>query len=548
MKRSTQFSRMQFETSKLYAKYFAMGCLIGPKHFVEEWVVEGQTNYTLNYTTRQVEIYFHHMDTEYRLEYKFKAVDGDMILEKEGDVVTLTIPLRYPARFWKRNLRAVSHTRNAVYIGPRWERVAMIPFSPNSSIPSRLTGPLSPSVPEDTVDLGKWIVYRLKFKPSRNYYATFQKEMDKAAEFNLVPRDLSNCKPFMTVSQSSALPKALGHTYRSSLTLTFSVLYMLECIISNHLVDERNLSSDFYSLVTALSDMVTCSILDVIANKKQKVWDPSATFKDIWKQMETKLFHQRRVPSHCAMLRKVIITPTRMYIQAPTLETTNRVIRHYIKYADRFLRVQFTDEDFSKVGAAHKNSTNDAIYNRIYDVLRKGIQIGNVAYEFLAFSSSQLREQGCWFFAKTPDLDASQIRTWMGVFSHEKVVAKHAIRMGQCFSSTRTVALLKPNEVETIPDIKHNGYTFSDGVGKISPALAQEVTNTMELKSLPSAFQFRLGGAKGVLTVDESLTGPVKIQLRPSQVKFESDHLALEVIRTSTFIHSYLNSHSPLAK
>ncbi|RCH78976.1 hypothetical protein CU098_000156, partial [Rhizopus stolonifer] len=33
----------------------------------------------------------------------------------------------------------------------------------------------------------------------------------------------------------------------------------------------------------------------------------------------------------------------------------------------------------------------------------------------------------------------------------------------------------------------------------------------------------------------------VKVQLRPSQIKFESKHLTLEVIRTSTYIHGYLN-------
>lgn len=41
---------------------------------------------------------------------------------------------------------------------------------------------------------------------------------------------------------------------------------------------------------------------------------------------------------------------------------------------------------------------------------------------------------------------------------------------------------------------------------------------------MPSAFQFRLGGCKGVLAVDPKLEGQ-SIQIRPSMKKFESDHL-----------------------
>jgi hypothetical protein len=94
--------------------------------------------------------------------------------------------------------------------------------------------------------------------------------------------------------------------------------------------------------------------------------------------------------------------------------------------------------------------------------------------------------------------------------------------------------------VEQIPDVERNGFTFSDGVGRISLELAKEVAIHMELRSIPSALQFRLGGAKGVLVLDNNLQGR-KIQLRPSQIKFESEHLTLEVIRTSTYIHGFLN-------
>jgi len=103
------------------------------------------------------------------------------------------------------------------------------------------------------------------------------------------------------------------------------------------------------------------------------------------------------------------------------------------------------------------------------------------------------------------------------------------------------VLKLEESEVKTIPEVIHNGYTFSDGVGMISPRLAREIADTMGLDALPSAFQFRLGGAKGVLTVSSTSANKREVQLRPSQIKFDTKHFILEVIRTSTYIPSYLN-------
>jgi RNA-dependent RNA polymerase len=53
------------------------------------------------------------------------------------------------------------------------------------------------------------------------------------------------------------------------------------------------------------------------------------------------------------------------------------------------------------------------------------------------------------------------------------------------------------------PDIKRNGYCFTDGVGYISPRLAQLISQDhFGLGYVCSAFQIRIGGAKGVLMVN----------------------------------------------
>ncbi|CAO3704038.1 unnamed protein product [Rhizopus stolonifer] len=133
------------------------------------------------------------------------------------------------------------------------------------------------------------------------------------------------------------------------------------------------------------------------------------------------------------------------------------------------------------------------------------------------------------------------IRDWMGDFSAEKVVAKHAARMGQCFSSSVSVCVVDPGRIKEVPDIERNGHVFSDGVGSMSMELAKRVRHQMNLPMDPSALQVRIGGAKGVLAVNLRLPKDTEIQLRPSQIKFKSDHSELEVVKVATYRVGHLN-------
>lgn len=94
-----------------------------------------------------------------------------------------------------------------------------------------------------------------------------------------------------------------------------------------------------------------------------------------------------------------------------------------------------------------------------------------------------------------------------------------------------------------IPDIKRNGYIFSDGIGKISSIIALAISNALGLHDIPSAFQVRLGGYKGVLAVDPSLKpDDIPIQFRPSQRKFDSkSQSSLDIIRCATYSPAFLN-------
>ncbi|KAI3947021.1 hypothetical protein MKW92_024934 [Papaver armeniacum] len=225
-------------------------------------------------------------------------------------------------------------------------------------------------------------------------------------------------------------------------------------------------------------------------------------------------------------VRRVQVTPLKVYFLGPEINVSNRVLRYYhsekIRSTDLSARATMNDE---------KKQT--LLYERILSTLHNGVVIGDKKFEFLAFSASQLRDNSAWMFASKGSLTAASIRDWMGDFRKIRNVAKYAARLGQSFW----------DEIEKIDDveIESNGtvYTFSDGIGKISSEFAHKVASKCGLKCTPSAFQIRYGGYKGVVAVDpRSLK---KLYLRPSMRKFKSKVTKLDVLSWSKFQPCFLN-------
>ena len=183
------------------------------------------------------------------------------------------------------------------------------------------------------------------------------------------------------------------------------------------------------------------------------------------------------------------------------------------------------------------------VFMRIKRTFSNGIRIGDRQYEYLGYGNSQLREHSAYFFAPTAHVNSKRIRMWMGSFDDIQTVAKYASRLGQCFSTTRAIKGVMP-QIEELDDIEHKGYCFTDGVGRISPFLAQLASSELGIlqsnQATPSVFQFRLGGCKGVLTVSPTSTKR-DLHLRPSQYKFPASHEGLEVIRWSQYACAKLN-------
>ena len=93
-------------------------------------------------------------------------------------------------------------------------------------------------------------------------------------------------------------------------------------------------------------------------------------------------------------------------------------------------------------------------------------------------------------------------------------------RRGQCFTTTKFVSILNSDEVTVIPDIKYKkeltssdpggDYVFTDGCGNISLELSRLINEKLSLY-LCTAYQVRLGGAKGTLVCKPSLGSDTRI-------------------------------------
>lgn len=141
-----------------------------------------------------------------------------------------------------------------------------------------------------------------------------------------------------------------------------------------------------------------------------------------------------------------------------------------------------------------------------------GIKLGDRSLKFLGYSNSMLKERQCWFFCDNdPDVDTlnvgrDNVLKNFGTFHHETNVLKRNARIGQLFTVSKEICLLKEEEVKkgVLKDIKRNGFCFTDGVGTISLELAILSAKAFR-QEYASAFQVRLGGSKGMLMVDSSL-------------------------------------------
>jgi RNA-dependent RNA polymerase len=503
---------------------------------VYSWAWETTTNVSLiwDFPARKLNIIFLESEAEfsggsaiYRFQCRFTDVKPPGLLEAHEDEdwgtneTVLTLNLRRPPKIFRYHGSLGTVDPFEWSEEDAWLRVIHIQAAQGC-------------------DLGYMLSYRIHFsvKPEdEQKKLKLHKMLCYIADYNFIKYPLS-----FSAFEVERYNYSHNVIQEHAADLDFDVLFKLQSLVSYGIFAHCNLDSDFFEQLKSVPPKTALTVFEMFYGEQQRIYNPTERLREAHRKLSRANSYissnDSYVPSHCVLIRKLIITPTKTYTVGPIFEVSNRVLRHYKSVSNDFLRVAFTDESLSKM--INNPDSYTMIYDRIRNTLLRGIQIGSRTYEFLAFSASQLRDHSCWFIARDSQVKAEEIREWMGNFSSIKTVAKYAARMGQCFSSTRPVGVVKVQDMINIPDIARNGYTFSDGVGKISHTLAEKIACNLELDFIPSSFQFRLGGLKGVLAVDSGLEGE-SIAVRPSQKKFDSKHRELEIIRTSMYAPCYLN-------
>ena len=270
-------------------------------------------------------------------------------------------------------------------------------------------------------------------------------------------------------------------------------------------------------------------------------------------RQESLKFPKIDVPGICK-IRRAVLTPTRVIFMPPHPFVTSRFFN--LCDPSHALRLHIRDDDglllsFTLGQGCPDDKQLCFLEKNVKKPLLEGLQVGiHRRYEFLASTSSQLREHGLILYSMdTKNRRAKDLRKSIGDFSKIKCVGKHIARVGQAFSQMLSSIIIDDNvNVVRMNDIKRgkhpvsgNPYTFTDGVGKVSTTMATRITESLDLEEVPSAFQIRYQGCKGLLVLDPTLGPHDVIVLRKSMDKFPSETQSLEILKTSKPRAVYLN-------
>ncbi|XXG40884.1 hypothetical protein AAC387_Pa01g1485 [Persea americana] len=341
-----------------------------------------------------------------------------------------------------------------------------------------------------------------------------------------------------------------------NIQLPYSILFKINSLVQNGIIMGPTLNDEFFSLLNPYStnNQYIDHALEALAHLKDTCFEPTRWLREQYRTFE-KSGRRPKLPAvsldrGLVYIHRVQVTPTKVYFCGPEVNSSNRVLRRFSNDLENFIQVSFVDEDWDKIRSKELirrtvpavGERHTSVYERIRSTLRNGIVIGDKKFEFLAYSSSQLKENSVWMFAARSGLTAADIRKWMGDFSTIRNVAKYAARLGQSFGSSQETLAVMKNEIENIPDIKTEDkkYNFSDGIGKISVEFAERIASLCGLSSTPSAFQIRYAGYKGVVACDPKSS--YKLSLRKeSMCKYMSENTKLDVLAWSKYQPCFLN-------
>nr|XP_046919788.1 RNA-dependent RNA polymerase 1-like isoform X3 [Dermatophagoides farinae] len=264
------------------------------------------------------------------------------------------------------------------------------------------------------------------------------------------------------------------------------------------------------------------------------IFDISTEFDQILEDGEIKPSNESVNEDVHVMIRKAILTPTRLEYcrQMPMLRSRFSNMAN-LDYAIRFTILEDNN------GVLNSNSDDTIQFHKktFKKKLEDGFLISNRDYQFLGASPSQMRENGINFYAKDDENRTAEtiIANAGNLKEYARNPSKLMARLGLLFSQAIIYHDLSNANVVKTEEIysEDKKYCFSDGCGLISETIAIDIAEKLPnlFKYVPSAFQFRHGGHKGVLVSYQIKDN--HIIYRDSQIKYKAEDPKLGILSYS---------------
>ncbi|KHJ92020.1 RNA dependent RNA polymerase [Oesophagostomum dentatum] len=339
---------------------------------------------------------------------------------------------------------------------------------------------------------------------------------------------------------------------------TFSLIYLIECLISRGAVVKDQLLLDKVVWIDFLTVLSRCyrearevclyslERLITMIDERKRLGSLVMAFLNEYEAERDRgvssTLSWQEIKDGYRKVRKLVITQTRVIYVVPEVIMANRVIRRYDHDGTRIIRVTFRDDD-NQTMRVNKTSKY-LIVDTLRRVMTQGLLVANRWFGYLGSSNSQMRDSGAYFMEK------------FSRKAHDTYVMEYGCEPPPTW---------QPKIDGARESLGRKEYTFSDGVGMISYTFAKQIANDMLLDNcVPSCFQFRFRGMKGVLAVNKLLdefskwakkydieppqrkfgSWDLRMIFRPSQTKFNAKRTAcdsLEVVKYSAPVPVALN-------
>ena len=280
--------------------------------------------------------------------------------------------------------------------------------------------------------------------------------------------------------------KRLHRLRRVFRDLPWPVAFQLESLLHNGLLHTKEVEDLLHPVRTLCDAHKSVYVGDLLRRFNEVLQarsvreSPAKCFERVCRDFEFIEHPQSQTSFRCC---HVTFTPTRMILEGPYATQSNRVLRQWSGYGDHFIRVDFRDEDRLQYRWDREVDGTSFLKQRVGSILKEGFDLAGRKFEFLAYSSSALREHAVWFMnpielSKENVVTTQDIRKSLGDFDNtplKKCPSKYAARLAQAFTATDPSVQIHRNQWEMVEDLGYDPYLFTDGVGTISKDLGNKI-------------------------------------------------------------------------